>query len=196
MKFMTKVRCHSYIKKVSDGVHIEIFRGDGIPIKIEDVGTADATAIAYKDGKRLRELDDFCGDSVEKVYREKVPCEFEGYVVGATTLKTKGFIGTDYATPLYGHDHAFCFKKTTETVKCAVVYHRSNCKRYVPIDDIEIIEESPFEAHGARHGHWVGVDDEPYEVWECDVCGYIYETDSKLHRYCPNCGADMRGEKE
>lgn len=43
MKFMTKVRCHSYIKKVSDGVHIEIFR-DGIPIKIEDVGTADATA--------------------------------------------------------------------------------------------------------------------------------------------------------
>lgn len=45
-----------------------------------------------------------------------------------------------------------------------------------------------------RHGHWVGIDDDPCEVWECDVCGYIYETDSKLHRYCPNCGADMRGE--
>lgn len=54
--------------------------------------------------------------------------------------------------------------------------------------DYEIVK---VNVEPVRHGHWVGVDDEPYEVWECDVCGYIYETDSKLHRYCPNCGAKM-----
>lgn len=59
----------------------------------------------------------------------------------------------------------------------------------------ETIDKMPtVDAVPVRRGHWVGIDDEPCEVWECDVCGYIYETDSKLHRYCPNCGADMRGE--
>lgn len=48
------------------------------------------------------------------------------------------------------------------------------------------------------HGNWVGIDDFPYEVFECDRCGYIIEFAIKEHlaNFCPNCGADMRGEKE
>lgn len=42
-----------------------------------------------------------------------------------------------------------------------------------------------------KHGHWVGIDDEPCQVWECDVCGWIYEDDEPFYNYCPNCGAKM-----
>jgi rubrerythrin len=75
---------------------------------------------------------------------------------------------------------------------------RKHSESYFADDFAHIcVDKQPtVDAQPVRHGHWVGVDDEPYEVWECDVCGFIYETDSKLHRYCPNCGADMRGEKE
>lgn len=54
------------------------------------------------------------------------------------------------------------------------------------VDSVPTVEAQPV-----RHGHWIGVDDEPYEVFECDMCGYIYETDRRLHNYCPHCGAKM-----
>lgn len=46
------------------------------------------------------------------------------------------------------------------------------------------------------HGHWVGIDDEPYETFECDVCGYILETTGKLYNFCPNCGANMKENED
>ena len=49
-----------------------------------------------------------------------------------------------------------------------------------------------------KKGHWVGIDDEPCEVWECDVCGCVCEdwTGKPTYNFCPNCGADMRGEED
>lgn len=49
-----------------------------------------------------------------------------------------------------------------------------------------------------RKGNWIGIDDEPCEVWECDKCGHIVECDGTLAlpNYCENCGADMREESE
>ena len=50
--------------------------------------------------------------------------------------------------------------------------------------------------------HWVAVDDEPHEWYECDHCGYSFTTKSanimpeEENKYCPNCGADMRGTQE
>ena len=41
-----------------------------------------------------------------------------------------------------------------------------------------------------KHGRWVGIDDFPHEVWECDKCGKIVETDEPPN-YCENCGARM-----
>ena len=44
-----------------------------------------------------------------------------------------------------------------------------------------------------ERGHWVGIDDEPCETWECDRCGCIQECfDGEQPNYCPQCGADMR----
>ena len=46
-----------------------------------------------------------------------------------------------------------------------------------------------------KRGHWIGIDDFPYETWECDRCGEIIEVDEPPN-YCPNCGADMREVEE
>ena len=44
-----------------------------------------------------------------------------------------------------------------------------------------------------NQGHWVGIDDEPCETWECDKCGYIQECfEDERPNFCPQCGSDMR----
>lgn len=51
---------------------------------------------------------------------------------------------------------------------------------------------------GRKIGTWIGIDDEPYEDFECDQCGTTYYTGGTtwdLPYFCPNCGADMRGEQ-
>ncbi len=36
-----------------------------------------------------------------------------------------------------------------------------------------------------------------YESWHCSYCGSVCEQTYKpAYRYCPNCGADMRGKEE
>lgn len=58
------------------------------------------------------------------------------------------------------------------------------------LDRVPVVDAEPV-----RYGHWIGIDDEPHEVWECDRCGYTYESEHR-YNYCPHCGADMRGEKD
>ena len=49
-------------------------------------------------------------------------------------------------------------------------------------------------------GHWIGIDDEPHEDYECDGCGYVCSTFTanikpyEEYKYCPNCGAKMEGQ--
>lgn len=55
-----------------------------------------------------------------------------------------------------------------------------------------------------KNGHWVEIGDEPYDEWECDVCGFVIDGSGcidpeeyrDVYRFCPRCGSDMRGEKE
>ena len=49
------------------------------------------------------------------------------------------------------------------------------------------------DAVPVKHGHWAGIDD---NVWECDVCGWIYEDDEPYYNFCPHCGAKMEVEDE
>lgn len=46
-----------------------------------------------------------------------------------------------------------------------------------------------------RRGRWVGIDDEPCEVWECDQCGHIVVSEYPP-RFCEECGARMEGGRE
>ena len=50
-----------------------------------------------------------------------------------------------------------------------------------------------------KTGHWIGIDEEPHEVWECDHCGFVIDGSGCIdpydyrdtYKYCPNCGAKM-----
>lgn len=35
-----------------------------------------------------------------------------------------------------------------------------------------------------------------YDYWVCDICGYWVGNGKPTYNFCPNCGADMRGEKD
>lgn len=62
----------------------------------------------------------------------------------------------------------------------------------------EIAETKP------RQGKWNGTGDRytylgiVCDVWECDQCGYIIydgaDDPEQLPKFCPNCGANMKGE--
>lgn len=59
------------------------------------------------------------------------------------------------------------------------------------IDDI-----LPADVAEVKHGEWIKLQN----GWECrcSLCGAsaMYHIDSTPSNYCPNCGADMRGEKD
>ena len=50
-----------------------------------------------------------------------------------------------------------------------------------------------------KTGHWIAIDEEPHEVWECDHCGFVIDGSGCIdpydyrdtYKYCPNCGAKM-----
>ena len=48
-------------------------------------------------------------------------------------------------------------------------------------------------------GYWIGIDDYPYDDWECGKCGgQVYRTNAPFeeYKYCPNCGARMEEEQK
>lgn len=71
------------------------------------------------------------------------------------------------------------------------------------VRDLCVKEEPPITPK-QRTGHWVGIDEEPSETWECDRCGFVVDAEGcidpveyrDMYKYCPNCGAKMEGESE
>ena len=146
MKLFDRVHCRGYMKVVKDGVRIQLYNSDGSFCSENTVTDLQAKAIAYKtvyDDKgvpyesELEDLSEFCGQSVDKTYRERVEDSFNGVLVGITRVKVKGIIGTDWNDNHYGSEFGFCFREITENPKVGVVYFKNNCKRYVLLDDIE-----------------------------------------------------------
>ena len=58
----------------------------------------------------------------------------------------------------------------------------------------QIIDEQPT-IEKRKRGEWIKM---PYHVTECSECGFSLEDwiQGAFYNYCPNCGADMRGERE
>ena len=58
-------------------------------------------------------------------------------------------------------------------------------------------EHLPSVTLQPKTGHWVSIDEEPHEVYECDRCGRVvsmFTANIEPHieyKYCPNCGARM-----
>ena len=64
---------------------------------------------------------------------------------------------------------------------------------------LQMIDEQPtVDAQSVRHGKWRHYG----RMLTCSECGTMFYDDimeycgNAVPRYCPNCGADMRGEKE
>ena len=69
---------------------------------------------------------------------------------------------------------------------------------------IEELDNTPTAQPERKNGHWVEIGDEPYDEWECDVCGFVIDGSGcidpeeyrDVYRFCPRCGARMEGEGE
>lgn len=69
----------------------------------------------------------------------------------------------------------------------------------IPMHTIkEKIKEIPAaDVRHAVHGKWLDRSSGWTFNSECNKCGFIvHEQFIKTYKYCPNCGADMRGEKD
>jgi len=65
--------------------------------------------------------------------------------------------------------------------------------------DVEL-RQLPSAQQERPKGNWVEIGDEPYDEWECDVCGFVIDGSGcidpeeyrDVYKFCPNCGAYMR----
>lgn len=77
-------------------------------------------------------------------------------------------------------------------------------KEYGRIDvvGVDAIDALPPVTPQPKTGHWVAIDEEPHEVWECDHCGFEIDGSGCIdpydyldtYKFCPNCGAKMVGD--
>ena len=57
----------------------------------------------------------------------------------------------------------------------------------------ELINAPTADVRENVRGEWIEQEDDYYHYWECSECGFGVGLDD-IKNYCPNCGADMRGE--
>lgn len=67
---------------------------------------------------------------------------------------------------------------------------------------LEGLNNMPSAEPELKKGQWIVkeqfVNSPEFYSWQCSVCGCVLEdpTLDKPYPFCPNCGADMRGEQE
>lgn len=157
IKLFTKVKCSAYYRKNQDGTCISMETKNGNLIDEKHIHSPEIKAIAYMRNPEIKcdnkgriiniddlehikdwyipiaDLSEFCGETVEKTYYDRIEDEFEGVIVGYKNLVVTGYLGTDW----YEDDersYGYCFKKPKDVVKVARVYFKNNCSRLVPLD--------------------------------------------------------------
>lgn len=144
IKIFSKVHCRAYLANADDTVHIVMYKENG-EFETSKWANPNTTAYAVKlnedtgEDVVIKDLSEFDGDGVEKVYRERIECEFDGFLVGYRRLNVKGIIGTDWYEDDY-RSYGYCFRNITDRPKVGVVYFKNNCKRYVLPEDMEEVE--------------------------------------------------------
>lgn len=72
-------------------------------------------------------------------------------------------------------------------------YLYNDVREAVEVIDEYIGELPSVNPQEPKTGHWIGIDEEPHEDWECDNCGFVIWADENIEKfhYCPNCGCRM-----
>lgn len=66
---------------------------------------------------------------------------------------------------------------------------------FAPSDiDVDTALDMAIEALERKRGEWLGKPFGGYSTVRCSVCRSAFLENSGMWNYCPNCGADMRGE--
>ena len=78
-------------------------------------------------------------------------------------------------------------------------YNHTKCKACWVDDMMGEIVDAPFydDIKPVLRGEWIlKTDDFDFVDGKCSVCGYTdsFFEENWLYDFCPNCGADMRGE--
>ena len=126
-----KVRCSSYLKKISDGRHlIPRVDGKGTIVSVDYFGEGDDVPDECE-----------CTGSYEflKTYYKREEANFEGMLVGTKTIITDGWLYADIAYDPFGSDYIYVGKAPNTKLVCGIVYYANNRKRYVPLSDIETL---------------------------------------------------------
>lgn len=131
------VRCRGYYKKIHDSHCIVKLDGSETESGMAGYFYADITKDEWK------EIEDFCGIlEFLKTYYQYTEKEFVGVVVGMKMLTITGWLYVDTAFDYEGRDIGpYVGKQPEKVVKCALVYYGCNKSRYVPLDDLTILEE-------------------------------------------------------
>lgn len=64
------------------------------------------------------------------------------------------------------------------------------------INDLNVCDEVAADVRLVKYGEWIPEDDITPDYWRCcSNCHHLEKRDYKRFKFCPNCGADMRGNK-
>ena len=62
--------------------------------------------------------------------------------------------------------------------------------------DVEDIQKLPSVQPKAKTGHWIDVDGIWFKCSECDAHRKMYPNYKEKYKFCPSCGAEMKGDAE
>ena len=79
-------------------------------------------------------------------------------------------------------------------------YHGVRCRACWVDDTLDYIDSEPAaDVTPVRHGRWMNANSRPKTYWRrCTACGGLayFCGIGCSYKYCPNCGADMRGSND
>lgn len=84
------------------------------------------------------------------------------------------------------YEHGICNPNIHESIPCDVV----------PLLIDYAISELPSAQPERKNGKWITVEGRLGNEVECDKCHSVFWYWMGNYRFCPSCGADMRGESE
>ncbi len=133
-----KVKCGGYMKPVKDGKFIRPYPETG---RIESV-----EYIHGWDEEKLQDIvtePEFYDGSEQlvKTYYEFREHSFAGIVVGMKLLDVTRILTADTNVDYRGNDYIYISKQSKEQRKCALVYFGCNKSRYVPLDELEVVDD-------------------------------------------------------